>query len=93
MDDFEEIYEVFAGYREADVDTEWVKCVMAKGTPCADAHNLLWDARVSLCQRLNVDLDDKDISHIMDAVMTIEREMALGMFQCGIEYAQRGCVL
>ena len=68
---------------------EWVENIFVQGTEFNDAYEDLAIARENLCERFGMDMEDEDLERIMNAVLTIEREIARHMFYYGVEHAKR----
>ena len=81
MNQFEEVYETLVGHREAPYAVPGVQSIAAEGSAYSLAYQALMDARLSLTRRFGMDFEDKDLERIMEAVATIEKETAKGIFQ------------
>ena len=81
MSQFEDVYETLVGHREAPFAVPGVQSIAAEGSAYSLAYQTLMDARLSLTRRFGMDFEDKDLERIMEAVATIEKEIAEGMFR------------
>ena len=78
--DFDAFYETLIGERIPAMCMPGVVCIAEEGSAYSRAYKTLMDARISLTRRFGMDFEDKDLERIMEAVSTIEKEVARGAF-------------
>ena len=88
-EDFELIYQKVIGNMKKDTSIPWVEDAFVKGTDFAQAYDIFWEVRENLCRRFSIDWEDEDLEGFMDAVITLERDLAQRMFYYGMVYARR----
>ena len=89
MSDFETIRDSVLGYLTESNRVPWAEDISRVGTAYDKAWQDLWTARCHLCQRFAMEWDDADLELIMDAVLLLEKDVARGMFDTALTYAER----
>ena len=88
----EHIYEAMLGmYRDEEdyrVDGIKIKDEFAEGERCEELYQYVFDANRRLCERLQVD-EDQDVETIIMRLDDITKELAMKMFDYGMQFAQR----
>ena len=90
MQDFDAIYSTVMGRQGEGFQVSWVDSGFAEDSGIRQAYEELWAARDNLCRRFGLDWEDDDLERIMDAVLTLESDLARRIFACGVEYTKRG---
>ena len=85
--DFQNIFKIVTGSVDAEYPFHWVKNAFVPGTQFSKAYEEIWNARVNLCQRFDLDVSDDDMETIMNAIMDLEEDLGRRMFLHGIQYA------
>ena len=81
-----EIYYTLAGELQEKARIPGVENLFRSGSPCANAYADMLDAYERLCDRLGVVDEDEDIEIIVSSLRYIEKEMAMKMFEYGMNY-------
>lgn len=89
MTDFERIRDSLLGYLRSSSRVPWVEDITRVGTAYDKAYQDLWNARANLCRRFGMDWEDADLEAIMNAVLLLEKDVARGMFDAAMAYAER----
>lgn len=88
----EHIYEAMLGmYKDEEdyiVDGIKIKDEFAEGERCEELYQYVFDANRRLCERLQVD-EDQDVETIIMRLDDITKELAMKMFDYGMQFAQR----
>ena len=90
MTDFERIRDSVLGYLSEPNRLPWVENISREGTAYAQAYQDFWTAREHLCERFQLDWEDEDLERIMNAVLLVEKDVARGMFDAALTYAEKG---
>ena len=80
-DDFEAIYETMIGQRIPEYAVPGVENMADGVTPYSQAWRQLLKSRDALCRRFSIHPEDPDLEQMINAVTTIEREIARGIHQ------------
>ena len=86
MQNYRDVYDSLTGGLAEEYRIDGVEDISAEGTPYSGAYQAIWDARESLCRRYGMDFEDRDLERIMQAVLTIEEEIARYMFHYGMKF-------
>ena len=86
---FEEVLCAARGELEGEAALHWVE---GPGETYERACEELWQARRDLCDRTGIDWEDPALERIMNALDTLERDLARRMFRAGIAVARKGNV-
>ena len=90
MENFEEIFEkALCAIRGELTEEEGLDWVEGPGTVYDRACEQLWQARQDLCDRTGIPWEDPALVGIMDALDTLERDLARRTFHAGITAKER----
>lgn len=84
---FDEIYTSLLGVANEDSALDWVENAFSPGSPCFDANEEIWEARLRLCERLGLE-DDRDVQILVDNFYDVQEYLCRKMFLYGIVYSQ-----
>ncbi len=87
MQIIDQIYSSLLGVANEASAIPWVENAFAPGSPCFDAYEAIWDARLRLYDRLGQE-DDEDIQIIVDSFYDVQEELCRKMFQYGMLYSK-----
>ena len=90
MDDFEKIYYTAIGELIPSERVTWVEAP-AKDSEYERAYREIYAARDQLQERCGLTEEDPELERILTNVQALGLDVARRMFQCGVEYSQRGC--
>ncbi|MGM9660836.1 MAG: hypothetical protein ACI3WQ_09585 [Faecousia sp.] len=90
MTDYETIRDSVLGYLSEAYRVPWAENISREGTAYAQAYQDFWTAREHLCERFQLDWEDDDLELIMNAVLLVEKDVARGMFDATLTYAEKG---
>ena len=79
----EQIYYTLIGLMEEEYCVPGVENLFAEGSECDRAYEQMLDAYARLCNRLDVVEEDADVEIIIDALLKIQRLIAMKMFEYG----------
>ena len=90
MTDFEKISGSVLGYLTPECRVPWAQDITREGTPYSRAYQTIEDARERLCRRFAMAPEDGDLEAVMNALQSLERSVAQGIFDAAIRYAENG---
>ena len=85
-----EIQEILLALQGQLVINPWknsVPNIFAKGMPCSQLYEEVYDANCRLCKRLGDVDDDPDVELIINALLQIADIQACETFRCGMKFA------
>ena len=71
-----------------DPEKDQVQDEFSKGSYCSELYDEVYQAKVSLCNRLGVQ-EDGDVETIISNLLLLGRHLSMKMFDYGIEEAQK----
>ncbi len=84
--DFESVY--FSVTGELTEALPWVSGVSGSRDTYDQAWQELDNARARLCQRFSIDWEDPDMEAMLNAILTLEKDVARRMFLCGCHFKE-----
>lgn len=87
-DQIESIYDALTGMRPHLCCGEEVENLFAEGSPCSQLYEEVYNAKVSLMERLGMTDEDEQIELIIDNLLEIGRIQTYAMFHWGWRLAK-----
>ena len=83
----EMVYETLFGLLEDDYCVPGVHNAFQEGSTCAVLYETVLEAYQRLCDRLDVEEEDKDVEVIINSFLKITKILCLDMFAYGVQMA------
>lgn len=85
----EDIYYTLIGVMQEEFCVPGVENLFAEGGECERLYAQVMEAYEHLRRRLGVEDEDADVETIVNSMMSIERIVAMKMFECGMKFSNK----
>jgi len=89
-EDFQKIYGSVNGSLIKEERALWVENASEGDTGFNRGTGMIWEARMNLAQRFDLEEDDPDLERLLDGALELEEDIARRMFCAALEYVKRG---